>query len=71
MDETTERLESVLRFHLKHMAPCRDFDNDTIDQTWSKGFDHGYESGRMSLIKDLIGTVRYDQILNEVRNETN
>jgi hypothetical protein len=69
MNETNERLVGVLKWHLKNPSPRRDFDNDTIDQTWSKGFDSGYESGRLSLIKELVGTVEYDRIVAKVKNE--
>ena len=69
MSELNERLVYLLKWHIKNPAPRRDFDNDTIDQTWSKGFDHGYEAGRIALIKELIGVVEYDRIVAKVRNE--
>lgn len=69
MNETIERLVYVLKWHIKNPAEHRDFDNDTIDQTWSKGFDHGYEAGRIALIKELIGICEYDKIVAQVRNE--
>ena len=71
MSELNERLIYVLKWHIKNPEPRRDFDTDTIDETWSKGFGHGYESGRMALIKEIIGLSEYDRIVKEVKNETN
>lgn len=69
MTELENHLKGVLRFHIRNAAPRRDIDNDSIDDTWSKGFDHGYESGRLSLIRDIIGLSEYDRLVNEARNE--
>ena len=69
MSELNERLVYLLQWHIKNPSAHRDYDNDTIDQTWSKGFDHGYEAGRLALIKEIIGLNEYDRIVIKVRNE--
>ena len=52
-------------------ASSRDFDKDNPDQAWHKGFDQGYEKGRMSLIQEILAMIEMDKIKEMVDNETN
>lgn len=44
-------------------------DDETNDQAWNRGFGSGYESGRMELIKSLIGMIAMLKIKEEAENE--
>lgn len=69
MTELNERMCYLLEWHIKNPSTRRDFDNETVDQAWSKGYDSGYDSGRIALIKEIIGLSEYDRIVTKVKNE--
>ena len=50
-------LKRLVLWHKNNRSLCGTPEEETNEQAWSRGFNAGYESGRLSLIKELLGHI--------------
>jgi len=59
-------LKSLVLWHFSNKAVISGPDDESKEQAWSRGFNAGYESGRLALIEDLLGKIEILKLREEV-----